>query len=196
MTRLDPHQGGAGRFLEVLPVSIGLVREIDMRKLQTVTAAAAIGLVLAGSALAQPGPYDQRGNPHDQANPRGNPHDQSYPRGPQGRGPVQGAQSGGQYYYNGRWVDAGEWQRHSSERDSWAHNYQHRRGDHGDDTSAIIAGIIGFALGAAIVGSQQQAEKARTADESWDAYCARKYRTYDRHSRTYMGVDGLRHYCQ
>jgi hypothetical protein len=94
-------------------------------------------------------------------------------------------------------VDQGEWQRHSSERDRWARDYQRRRGDHGgDDSSAIVAGIIGFALGAAIVGSQQQAERARTADESYDAACARKYRTYDRNSRTYMGVDGVRHYCQ
>jgi hypothetical protein len=172
-----------------------------MLKLQSVTAAVAIGLVLAGPAFAQPGsgnphnPANPRGNPHDQANPRGNPHDQSGQRGPQGRGPVQGAQSGGQYYYNGRWVDAGEWQRYGSERDNWAHNYRHRRGDH-DDASVLLAGIVGFALGAAIVGSQQQAEHARTADQSWDAYCAKKYRSYDRHSRTYMGLDGLRHYCQ
>ena len=86
----------------------------------------------------------------------------------------------------------------SPERERWANTYQrrHRDRDRNDDSSAIIAGIIGFALGAAIVGSQQQAERARTADESFDAYCARKYRSYDRRSRTYMGSDGLRHYCQ
>lgn len=101
---------------------------------------------------------------------------------------------GGQYYYNGRWVDQNEWQRHGAERDRWAHNYQRRKGQ--DDNSALVAGILGFALGAAIVGSQQQAEHARGADQSWDAYCAKKYRSYDRHSRTYLGNDGLRHYCQ
>jgi hypothetical protein len=104
-------------------------------------------------------------------------------------------QQGGQYYYNGRWVDQNEWRRHGSERDRWAHNYQQKRRSH-DDTNALVAGILGFALGAAIVGSQQQAEHARTADQSWDAYCAKKYRSYDRHSRTYLGKDGLRHYCQ
>jgi hypothetical protein len=59
-----------------------------------------------------------------------------------------------------------------------------------------MAGILGFALGAAIVGSQQQAQHARTADQKWDDYCAKKHRSYDRHSRTYLGSDGLRHYCQ
>lgn len=158
-----------------------------MRKLRRPITAAAIGLALAPSAFAQPRPYDQPGPYQGQYQQRGH----------QGPGPAQGARSGGQYYYNGRWVDQGEWQRHSAERDRWAHDYQHRRGDHGgDDTSALVAGIVGFALGAAIVGSQQQAERARTADASYDAACARRYRSYDRHSRTYMGVDGVRHYCQ
>lgn len=151
-----------------------------MRKLPTLVTAAVTGLVFAQPGFAQPGPYG----------PRGVPHGQFQQHGPQ-RPP------GGQYYYNGRWVDAGEWQRHNSEREHWAHDYQHHRG-HGDDDSsaALLAGIIGFALGAAIVGSQQQAEHARSADQSWDAYCARKYRSYDPRSRTYLGLDGLRHYCQ
>jgi hypothetical protein len=112
-----------------------------------------------------------------------------------GPGRQQEQQHGGQYYYNGRWVDQDEWQRHGSERERWARDYQRRQGHH-DDTNTVLAGILGFALGAAIVGSQQQAEHARTADQSWDAYCAKKYRSYDRHSRTYLGKDGLRHYCQ
>lgn len=152
-----------------------------MRTLTTLITAASAGLLLGQSALAQPRPYDQPGHPQYQSQ----------------RQQMQG----GQYYYNGRWVNSQEWQRHNSERDRWARNYDRRRGhrDHGDDndtSTALVAGIIGFALGAAIVGSQQQAEHARTADSSWDAYCARKYRSYDRHSRTYMGVDGVRHYCQ
>jgi hypothetical protein len=125
-----------------------------MRTLRTLVCAVAIGLALAPSAFAQPRPYDQRG-----------PNQGQYPqRGHQGPGPAEGTRSGGQYYYNGRWVDQGEWQRHSAERERWAHDYERRRGDHGgDDSSTLVAGIIGFALGAAIVGSQQQAERARTA---------------------------------
>lgn len=151
-----------------------------MRKFRTLIAAAAIGLAIAPSALAQPSPYGP---------PR--PYPGQHPPPPPGPPP------GGQYYYNGRWVDSGEWRRHSSERDRWARNYQHRHHDRDrDNSAAIVAGIIGFALGAAIVGSQQQAEHARTADRSWDDYCARKYRSYDPRSRTYMGADGLRRYCQ
>ena len=160
-----------------------------MRKLTMLITASTAGLVLAQSAFAQPRPYDQPGRPHDQP--------QQSQQWRQGHGPAQGVRPGGQYYYNDRWVDADEWRRHSSERDRWARNYQQRRGHRDqDNSSALVAGIIGFALGAAIVGSQQQAERARTADESYDAYCARKYRSYDRRSRTYMGVDGVRHYCQ
>jgi hypothetical protein len=133
---------------------------------------------MAGSAVAQPGPRDHRGG--------------QYPPPPQ----YQGAAEGGRYYYNGRWIDQNEWRRHNAERDRWAHNYQRRRGQRDDNSAALVAGIIGFALGAAIVGSQQQAERARTANQSFDAYCARKYRSYDARSRTYLGVDGLRHYCQ
>ena len=142
-----------------------------------------IGCMLAGmgpgASMGQPGHYGDRGHqpPPMQSDRSG------YPQ-----------QGGGHYYYNGRWVDQNEWQRHSAERDRWAQRYHERRGH--DDSSAVIAGILGFALGAAIVGSQQQAEHARTADQKWDDYCARKYRSYDRHSRTYLGVDGLRHYCQ
>jgi hypothetical protein len=137
-----------------------------MRKPSVLMIGCLVAAMLPAASFAQPGP---RGGP-----------------GPQ--------QQDGRYYYNGRWVDQNEWQRHGSERDRWAHNYQQRRGH--DNSGALVAGILGFALGAAIVGSQQQAEHARSADQSWDSYCARKYRSYDRHSRTYLGNDGLRHYCQ
>ena len=148
-----------------------------MRKFSRIVAVGLISLIAANAAVAQPGPDDRRPPP---------PRDGGY---------RPGAPGPERYYYNGRWVDQNEWQRHSSERDRWAHNYQKRRKDD-RDSSALVAGILGFALGAAIVGSARQAEKARTADKSWDAYCAKKYRSYDRHSRTYMGLDGLRHYCQ
>jgi hypothetical protein len=168
-------------------IAVGRRKEFEMQKLRTLIAVTAISLALAPSVFAQPRPYGQPGPNHGQYQQRGHP----------APGPAQSDRSGGQYYYNGRWVDQGEWQRHSSERDRWAQNYQRRRGNHGgDNTSALLGGIIGFALGAAIVGSQQQAERARTADQSYDAVCARKYRTYDRNSRTYMGFDGARHYCQ
>ncbi len=153
-----------------------------MRKSIPLIVAAVASIVVADAAVAQPRPYgdawghqgpDRPGDRHDNR-----PGDQ-------------------RYYYNGRWVGADEWNRRGHERDRWADNYQRRHKDRdNNDSQALIAGIIGFALGAAIVGSQQEAEKARTADSSFDAYCARKYRSYDRRSRTYLGNDGVRHYCQ
>lgn len=149
-----------------------------MRKSSTLVFACVASLIFADIAAAQPRPGDYRGPPPGAAFRPGGPAPE-------------------RYYYNGRWVDQNEWQRHENERQRWARNYERRhRGHDKDNSTAIIAGILGFALGAAIVGSAQQAEHARTADQSWDDYCAKKYRSYDRHSRTYLGTDGLRHYCQ
>jgi hypothetical protein len=157
-----------------------------MRKSLTLVVASVASLLAADLAMAQPRPYGEawRQPPPPQAPRDQHRHDD---HGPQ-------AQT---YYYNGRWIGQDEWGRRSSERERWARTYERRHRDRDkDDSAAIIAGIIGFALGAAIVGSQQDADHARSADRSWDDYCARKYRSYDRRSRTYMGTDGLRHYCQ
>ena len=119
-----------------------------MRKSSTMIVASLVGVLLAGPVLAQPRPFDGSGRYQDQGD--------------------------GQYYYNGRWVDSGEWRRHDSERDEWARSYRgrddyrdnyRRRHHHDDDSSAIAAGIIGFALGAAIVGSQQDAARAQGGPE-------------------------------
>ena len=100
------------------------------------------------------------------------------------------------YYYNNRWVGADEWRSHGPERDRWVQRYNQRRGRRDDDGASLIAGIIGFALGAAIVGSMEDADRARNGDRSYDGACARKYRSYDARSHTYLGFDGFRHYCQ
>lgn len=150
-----------------------------MKRSLALVAVSVASLLMADAAAAQPPPY---GRP---------------PPPPAGYRPPPPARVQPYHYDNGRWVTPNEWNRRATERDRWVRSYErrHRDRDHGD-SSALIAGIIGFALGAAIVGSMEQAEHARTADASWDAYCARKYRTYDPRSRTYLGYDGLRHYCQ
>lgn len=174
-----------------------------MRQFSTLVVASIASLTFASAVLAQPRPYDPGQSPRGQYSqgqqqaPGAGRYNAPQPRGQypqQGRGPGQGARSGGQYYYNGRWVDDSEWRRHEAERERASRSYQQRRG--GDSSSSLIAGIIGFALGAAIVGSTQQAERARTAGETWQDSCARRYRSYDRASRTYMGYDAVRHYCQ
>ncbi|MGE0044854.1 MAG: BA14K family protein [Hyphomonadaceae bacterium] len=62
----------------------------------------------------------------------------------------------------------------------------------------IVGAILGFALGAAVVDSQQQQEYAegRLNDPAWIAYCARRYRSFDPYTGTFLGIDGLRHYCR
>lgn len=146
-----------------------------MRGSVTLIAISITSLLFADMAMAQPRPYGEGHRPY--------PQEQQQYRGQN-------------YYYNGRWIDQDEWQRRGNERERWVRKHQRRHGhDDRDDSSALVAGIIGFALGAAIVGSQQEAEQARRADRSWDDACARRYRSYDRNSRTYLGHDGLRHYC-
>ncbi|HWK93957.1 MAG TPA: BA14K family protein [Pseudolabrys sp.] len=62
----------------------------------------------------------------------------------------------------------------------------HRGG--GGDGGAVAAGVLGgLLLGAIIANSAQQ---QRGAD-----YCARRYRSYDPYSGTYLGYDGYRHPC-
>jgi hypothetical protein len=62
------------------------------------------------------------------------------------------------------------------------------RGGGGGDGGAVAAGILGgLLLGAIIANSAQQ---QRGAD-----YCARRYRSYDPYSGTYLGYDGYRHPC-
>ncbi len=84
--------------------------------------------------------------------------------------------------------------------------YDHyRRHDAG---AAAAAGIAGFTAGA-ILGSalsQPQAPAYAPAPvyaappppvyPDRNAYCASKYRSYDPRTGTYMGYDGIRHYCQ
>jgi hypothetical protein len=61
-----------------------------------------------------------------------------------------------------------------------------------------VGTVLGFVLGAAVADSQSQrnAAEARLNDPAWIAYCARKYASFDPYSGTYLGADGLRHYCR
>jgi hypothetical protein len=80
------------------------------------------------------------------------------------------------------------------------HGYYDRnyRNTRRDDGSAIAAGFLGFVLGAAIAGSGNDRTYAtsRLNDQSWTSNCARRYRSFDAHSGTYLGNDGYRHYCR
>ena len=77
-------------------------------------------------------------------------------------------------------------------------DYVRRHDSRDDHDDAVIAGLLGFALGAAIAGSRQDKDRveSRRDDREWIAACARRYRSFDPASGTYLGRDGLRHYCR
>ena len=90
--------------------------------------------------------------------------------------------------------DRGYWDRRQG-RGYYDRTYGRERHDNG---SAVAAGFLGFVLGAAIAGSATDRDQAaaRLNDPAWTASCASRYRSFDAHSGTYLGNDGLRHYCQ
>ena len=75
---------------------------------------------------------------------------------------------------------------------------RYRDGYRRDDGTAIAAGVVGLALGAAIAGSANQRAYARSqrGGSAWIENCSRRYRSFDPASGTYMGFDGNRHYCR
>lgn len=86
--------------------------------------------------------------------------------------------------------------RHYRKYHSRRHYRDYRRGyyyrDRDDDNevgAAVVAGIIGLAAGAIIAGQAH-------GGSSYHAVCARKFRSYDPHSGTYLGYDGYRHRCR
>jgi hypothetical protein len=78
--------------------------------------------------------------------------------------------------------------------------YYHRHYYRGGD--ALAAGAVGLAAGALIgtaIASQAQAQAAPpppgTVDPQVAAYCARKYRSYDPVTGTFMATNGMRYVC-
>ena len=85
------------------------------------------------------------------------------------------------------------------------HHHDRRRRNNNNDVAA--AAIIGLALGAIIIGSQQN-RRDRSYDNGYDRdeyrrdfnrdhvrRCESRYRSYDRYSDTFIGRDGRRYYC-
>lgn len=83
-------------------------------------------------------------------------------------------------------------------RQRWLRQHGHDDDDHDSAAGLILGVILGFALGAAVVDSQEQQRYAesRLNDPGWIAYCARRYRSFDPYTGTFLGNDGLRHYCR
>lgn len=67
-----------------------------------------------------------------------------------------------------------------------------------DPGAAVAAGIIGLATGAILgqviaPGPMVRGQRYSPSDV---AYCARRYRSFDPQSFTFLGYDGRRHYCR
>lgn len=79
--------------------------------------------------------------------------------------------------------------------------YYHRHHHHGGGGSALAAGAVGLAAGALIgsaIASQAQAAPPPppgTVDPTVAAYCARKYRSYDPVTGTFLATNGMRYVC-
>jgi hypothetical protein len=80
--------------------------------------------------------------------------------------------------------------------------YHHRHYRRYDGDSALAAGAVGLAAGAligsAIASSQAQAAPPPppgTVDPQVAAYCARKYRSYDPATGTFLSTNGMRYVC-
>lgn len=103
-------------------------------------------------------------------------------------------------------------------------NRRHEVSRQSDDADAILAGLLGLAVGAAIVGAIAQPEPKgpvdrnpydayyppapRPADvvyydepslepwsDAWFDYCEARYRTFDPETGTYRGKNGRSHFC-
>jgi len=63
--------------------------------------------------------------------------------------------------------------------------------------AAVAAGIIGFILGAAIAGSDDDRKyyDRHRNDRDWQRRCAAAHPGFDARTGTYLGPDGLRRYC-
>ena len=84
--------------------------------------------------------------------------------------------------------------------DDNGHYYRRDRRHH--NGNAAGAAILGFALGAIIVGSQQNRrsydyDRYDSRDATWDHIrrCEARYRSYDRRTDTFIGRDGREYYC-
>lgn len=84
----------------------------------------------------------------------------------------------------------------------YGHYYRHHHGN-GD---AVAAGVIGLAAGALIGAAMAQPSSprpragsrliGRVGDGDHIAYCARRYRSYDAGSNTFIGNDGHLRQCR
>lgn len=71
---------------------------------------------------------------------------------------------------------------------------------YGGAGAAAAAGVAGLAAGALIAGAIANQNRAPSVtvieDPAWEARCARRFRSFDPVSGTYLGRDGVRRHCE
>jgi BA14K-like protein len=67
------------------------------------------------------------------------------------------------------------------------HHHHHHGGDGNAAGAAAAGAALGFFLGAVIANEAQRQQAIE--------YCARRYRSYDPQSMTYLGRNGVRYRC-
>ncbi|WP_052341597.1 BA14K family protein [Salinarimonas rosea] len=161
--------------------------------LLTLLAAATLALASFGAtapaAAEEPSPFQTR--PYDGGHPGISFHLDAY------RGPV--------YYDRRRYYDGYVYERRPI-RPRTVYRYRYPRDTYPpvyrrDPGAAVAAGIIGLATGAILgqaLAAPPPAVRAPRVRYDADAiaYCARKYRSFDPNSFTFLGYDGRRHYCR
>lgn len=99
----------------------------------------------------------------------------------------------------------GESRRDCRERMRWerryGNRYQYRGGRYyrrDNDGSEVAAAILGFALGAAILGSRSDYDYyySRRHDRRYIERCRVRYRSFDPYTGTYVTTTGYRRYCR
>jgi len=95
--------------------------------------------------------------------------------------------------------DRMRWERRHGSRYEWRDGRYYRHDNDNDAAgAAIVGGILGFALGAAIAGSQNDRSyyDSHRGDRNWVNRCRSRYRSFDASTGTYLGNDGYRRYCR
>lgn len=84
-----------------------------------------------------------------------------------------------------------------SYRQRYLRRHNHNEDDHSSAEGLVAGVILGFILGAAVADTQERQTYAQTRldDQDWTENCRQRYRSFDPYSGTYLGYDGLRHYC-
>lgn len=95
------------------------------------------------------------------------------------------------YQVDNRWRGGKNWNR------NWSGNRYYNRGWNGNYWVGPAIGFgAGVLLGSALTAPRYAPRYYAPAYGSRDAYCHRKYRSYNSYTGTYTGYDGRQHYCR